>query len=465
MEDYNRDHFLISQSSSIEEALVKIELNALGFIMTFDQNSKIVGLATDGDIRRALLNEISLKDTISKCTNSDFIRASKDTPREHLIKQLDNKIHFIPLLDDDDLLVSIATRDHLPLRKEEAIYIRSRAPVRVSFGGGGSDLTHYFSDASGAVVNAAISIYSHATMRVRDDLKITIESFDLNKTIKAENLKEILKNKEELGLIKSVLKVVDPKFGFDLYLNSDFQIGSGLGGSATVCAAILGCFNILRQDQWDNYELAEIAFEAERLHLGIAGGWQDQYAAVFGGFNFIEFGMDQNVIHPIRLNKEIQMELEESLVLCSTGISHDSGNIHKNQKETMSSELIKIQVGKNVDLAYKTRNLLLRGRLSEFGKCLDSAWKLKRNFSEMISNDRIDSIYDGALKNGAIGGKLLGAGGGGFFIFYVPPFKKFNLIDYLVSQDLEIQPFRFEPEGLQYWASRENKTTKLFKEI
>ena len=118
-----------------------------------------------------------------------------------------------------------------------------------------------------------------------------------------------------------------------------------------------------------------------------------------------------------------------------------------------------------LDLAYKTRNLLLRGRLSEFGKCLDSAWKLKRNFSEMISNDRIDSIYDGALKNGAIGGKLLGAGGGGFFIFYVPPFKKFNLIDYLVSQDLEIQPFRFEPEGLQYWASRENKTTKLFKEI
>jgi D-glycero-alpha-D-manno-heptose-7-phosphate kinase len=465
MEYYNKDNFLISESSSIKEALVKIELNALGFIMTFDQNSKIVGLATDGDIRRALLNGISLKDTISKCTNSDFIRASKDTPRENLIKQLDNKIHFIPLLDDDDLLVSIATRDHLPLRKEEAIYIRSRAPVRVSFGGGGSDLTHYFSDASGAVVNAAISIYSHATMRVRDDLKITIESFDLNKTIKAENLKEILKNKEELGLIKSVLKVVDPKFGFDLYLNSDFQIGSGLGGSATVCAAILGCFNILRQDQWDNYELAEIAFEAERLHLGIAGGWQDQYAAVFGGFNFIEFGMDQNVIHPIRLNKEIQMELEESLVLCSTGISHDSGNIHKNQKETMSSELIKIQVGKNVDLAYKTRNLLLRGRLSEFGKCLDSAWKLKRNFSEMISNDRIDSIYDGALKNGAIGGKLLGAGGGGFFIFYVPPFKKFNLIDYLVSQDLEIQPFRFEPEGLQYWASRENKTTKLFKEI
>ena len=211
--------------------------------------------------------------------------------------------------------------------------------------------------------------------------------------------------------------------------------------------------------------MAEIACEDERLHLGIAGGWQEQYAAVFCGFNFIEFGMDQNVIHPIRLNKEIQMELEESLVLCSTGISHDSGDIHKNQKETMSSELIKIQVGKNVDLAYKTRNLLLRGRLSEFGKCLDSAWKLKRNFSEMISNDRIDSIYDGALKNGAIGGKLLGAGGGGFYIIYVPPFKKFNLIDYLVSQDLEIQPFRFEPEGLQYWASRENKTTKLFKEI
>ena len=403
MKDYKKGHFLISESSSVEEALVKIELNALGFILTIDETNKVVGLATDGDIRRALLDGVSLKDYISKCANSEFVRAHNSTPRENIIKQLDNKIQFIPLLDDNGCLVSIATRDNLPVRKEESVYIRSRAPVRVSFGGGGSDLTHYFSDASGAVVNAAISIYSHATMHVRNDSKISINSLDLNKMVQAKNLEEILENNEELGLIKSVLKVVNPKFGFDLYINSDFKVGSGLGGSATVCAAILGCFNILRRDQWDYYELAEIAFEAERLHLGIAGGWQDQYASVFGGFNFIEFGMDQNIIHPIKMNNDILLELEESLILCDTGISHHSGNIHQNQKDTMNSENIKKQVDRNVKLAYETRNHLIRGNLYEFGKCLDLAWNLKKNFSQMISSEKINSIYDGALENGAIG--------------------------------------------------------------
>ena len=229
MKDYKKGHFLISESSSVEEALVKIELNALGFILTIDETNKVVGLATDGDIRRALLDGVSLKDYISKCANSEFVRAHNSTPRENIIKQLDNKIQFIPLLDDNGCLVSIATRDNLPVRKEESVYIRSRAPVRVSFGGGGSDLTHYFSDASGAVVNAAISIYSHATMHVRNDSKISINSLDLNKMVQAKNLEEILENNEELGLIKSVLKVVNPKFGFDLYINSDFKVGSGLG--------------------------------------------------------------------------------------------------------------------------------------------------------------------------------------------------------------------------------------------
>jgi D-glycero-alpha-D-manno-heptose-7-phosphate kinase len=110
----------------------------------------------------------------------------------------------------------------------------------------------------------------------------------------------------------------------------------------------------------------------------------------------------------------------------------------------------------NVELSYATRNYLLRGELSKFGECLDSAWKLKRNFSSMISNEYLDAIYDGALKNGASGGKLLGAGGGGFFLFYVPPFKKHTLMSYLKSQNLRLQPFRFEPDGLKTWKSRES---------
>ena len=331
----------------------------------------------------------------------------------------------------------------------------------MSFGGGGSDLTNYFRDEAGAVINAAISIYSHGVMRIREDSKIKINSLDLGATLVAEDLDDAISQKGPFGLIQSLLHVVRPAYGFELCLHSDFPVGSGLGGSATISAAVLGCFNMLRRDQWNQYEIAEIAFQAERLHLGIAGGWQDQYAAVFGGFNFIEFHSDENIVNPIRVQPDIAIELEESLILCDTGITHHSGNIHDNQKETMSSKSIRKMVQENVKLSYATRNYLLRGELDKFGKCLDEAWKLKKNFSSLITNDHIDSIYNGALKNGAFGGKLLGAGGGGYFLFYVSPFEKLRLMDYLGSKKLRTQPFRFEPEGLRAWVSREKVSSSV----
>ena len=155
------------------------------------------------------------------------------------------------------------------------------------------------------------------------------------------------------------------------------------------------------------------------------------------------------------MQSDITLELEESLVLCDTGIDHHSGNIHDDQKKVMSSESVLKMVKENVELTYLTRKYLLKGDLVKFGECLDTAWRLKRNFSSMITNDHIDALYEGALENGALGGKLLGAGGGGFFIFYVLPFKKNALISYLKSKNLAIQPFRFEPDGLKTWMCRE----------
>ena len=348
----------------------------------------------------------------------------------------------------------IACNEYLPLSDEQDVYIRARAPVRISFGGGGSDLTHYFKATSGAVINAAISVYSHAVMRIRSDNKIIISSRDLNETLSANNLDEALKYKGKLGLIQSILHVVQPAYGFELLLDSDFSVGSGLGGSATLSAAVLGCFNKVRKDPCNQHELAEIAFQAERLHLGVAGGWQDQYASVFGGFNFIEFHADENIVNPIRVHPNIVSDLEESLVLCDTGLNHNSGDIHEDQRSTISSSTVNEMVKQNVKLTYGIRNHLLRGNLDKFGECLDTAWKFKRNFSKMISNNYIDEIYNGAMQNGAWGGKLLGAGGGGFFIFYTRPFTKFRLLDYLKSRNLTVQKFTFDHEGLKTWLSR-----------
>jgi len=451
---FDLDKCIVDEHASVREALKQVDENHYGFVFSQNMNGQITGLATDGDIRRGLINGITLDDSILSCANPDFLWASIDSPREQLIKQLDSHTQFIPVFDKDRKLQYIVSKDFIPLSDEQDVYIRSRAPVRVSFGGGGSDLTHYFNAATGAVINAAISLYSHCVMRVRSDSKILIISQDLEATLTADNLDDALAQEGPFELILSILHVVQPKFGFELSLNSDFSVGSGLGGSATISAVVLGCFNKVRKDQWNQYELAEIAFQAERLRLGVAGGWQDQYASVFGGFNFIEFHAKENIVNQIRVHPDVVLELEESLVLCDTGVGHHSGNIHKDQKETMSSVAVKEMVNANVKLTYRIRNHLFRGNLEKFGECLDAGWQLKRNFSKMISNEHIDAIYNGALENGALGGKLLGAGGGGYFIFYVRPFEKFRLLDYLKSKNIAVQNFRFEQDGLKTWSSR-----------
>jgi D-glycero-alpha-D-manno-heptose-7-phosphate kinase len=450
------DNFVIHEISPIREALLRISANQNGLIMTINSSGAVVGLATDGDIRGKLIEGASLDDMVGSCANPNFVWADEATPREMLLKQLDHNIRAIPLLNTDRQLIGVVTRDHLPVQIEKSVYARARAPVRISFGGGGSDVTHYFVGLGGAVINATISLYSHATLRIRDDQRIVINSMDLKETLYADDLADILNQGGRFGLIQSLLKVIHPNFGFELFLHSDFPINSGLGGSAVVSAAILGCFNQFRRDQWDQHELAELAFQAERLYLGVAGGWQDQYATVFGGFNFMEFQMDQNIVHPLRIHQNTLLELEESLILCDTGTTHDSGGIHQDQRRQMQQQDIRQQVQNNVELTYQMRNHLLRGRLQDFGQMLHDGWQIKRQLSSKISNSRLDQVYAGALDHGALGGKLLGAGGGGFFLFYVPPFRKHHLITHLADQGLKVHPFRFEQQGLQAWTVRES---------
>ena len=451
------EKFLINQKESILNALKKIESNHYGIIIAQDDDNKVTGVATDGDIRRKLLEKVSMKDSISNCLNKKFISSNENTPREFLLKQLDHNIRIIPVLDSQKNLISIVTRDYFPVLKQKKIFARAKSPVRVSFGGGGSDISAFFYKNKGAVINSTISIYSHATLKVRNDNKIYLHSLDLNDNLKFNDIEELLKYEGSFSLIKCVIMAIKPDFGFELFIHSDYPMSSGLGGSATVTAAILGCFNQFRTDKWDQYEIAELAFQAERLHLGVSGGWQDQYATVFGGLNFIEFNKDQNIINPIRLTEEVLLELEESLVLCYTGLTHDSGNIHNDQKKQTNKVDVKARISSNVKLTYDMRDNLLKGRLMDFGKNLHKAWMNKKSFSNKISNSALDEIYDGAIKNGAVGGKLLGAGGGGYFLFYVPPFKVHNLLKWLKNKNLNNTTFKFENNGLKSWTVREKK--------
>ena len=449
------EEFKINETASIKEAINKIEKNQKGFILIENNQKQIKGVLTDGDILRNLSGNIKMGTQVKLCANSKFIKGYLDTPRELLLKKLTDYIKFIPILDKNDKLLDIFFRDYIPLNKEEKVYARSKSPVRISFGGGGSDTYSFFKNEIGAVINATISLYSHSLLKLRLDNKIHIQSDDLNDSITLNNIGELKKYNGKFNLIKSVIQTINPSFGFELYLDSDYPMSSGLGGSAAVLSSVIGCFNEFRNDKWDRYEIAEIAFQAERLLLNIEGGWQDQYATVFGGLNFMEFQSKKNIINPLRLNPTTSLQLEESLILCYTRTTHDSGLIHSDQKQTSKSIDIKKRIRSNVNLTYKMKDYLLRGKLFEFGKCIDRAWKNKRIFSSHISNDYLDKIYHGAMENGAIGGKLLGAGGGGYFLFYAPSKNRIKLKNWIEKNKLDYVPIVFENKGLESWKIKE----------
>tara|TARA_E500000331_G_scaffold294439_1_gene292194 strand:+ start:1754 stop:3115 length:1362 start_codon:yes stop_codon:yes gene_type:complete len=449
--------FLVKESSTIKQCLLGIDQNEYGIIFIINTNDEVIGVATDGDIRSHLLKGANLEDPIIGVYNPNFIWANTETKREAILKRLDKDIKAIPMLDKNRKLIDVVTRDYIPINSEKKIFTRSRAPVRITFSGGGSDLTHYFSSQDGAVINTTISLYSHASLKIRDDKRIKIHSLDLGDIFEANNLQEALEKGNDFALFKSLLKAIKPNFGFDLLVYSDFPMGSGLGGSSVVSAAVLGCFNELRQDKWDLYEISELAFQAERLHMEISGGWQDQYATVFGGFNFMEFRSGSNIINPLRISKDTILELEESLLLFRASEDRllEGDVIHKKQKKDMQSQDVRNKVKSAVNICYEMKDHLLKNRLLHFGELLDKAWKLKRKFSSDISNPKLDNIYQHAISHGALGGKLLGAGGGGYFIFFVKPFDKLKLIEAMKNIGLYHTPFQFDHDGMKSWSVRD----------
>lgn len=453
MAKFDTTGFVIDKSATVKDALVAIEANRHGLVFACDVNKIVVGILTDGDIRRALLSGLDLESEVSSVVNREFVFASEATPREQLLKMLDWRVKAIPILKSG-VLVDLVTRDHFPASDEGKVFVRSRAPVRISFGGGGSDVTHFFQAQKGAVLNAAVSLYAHATLWPRDDGKIHISSGDLDAEFNADNLAEATSNMGEFGLFQALLLVVRPSFGFDLHVYSDFGVGSGLGGSASVAVAVLGCFNALRNDQWTRYEIAELAFQAERLHMNVSGGWQDQYAAAFGGINFMEFKSNRNSVTPLAIDGQIISELGQSLILCNTGIKHSSGNIHDDQKKEMAKDEKIELVKQNVKLTQDLKESLVAGDLISIGSLMNKAWSIKRQLSSKISSPQIDYCYEEIIASGALGGKLLGAGGGGYFLFFVAGDRQLSVRKRIVELGLDIQPFSFDREGLSVWKVR-----------
>lgn len=337
--------------------------------------------------------------------------------------------------------------------------IRAKAPLRLGLAGGGTDVSPYCDMYGGAILNATINLYAYATIEPRTDGKIVLESIDQKQCLEYDSLSS-LPIDGTLDLLKGSYNRIVAEFNdsrplsFKLSTFVDAPPGSGLGSSSTLVVAIVGAFAEWLRLPLGEYDIASLAYQIERKDLAISGGKQDQYAATFGGFNYMEFyDNDKVVVNPLRIKKDIINELEMNLLLYYTGVSRYSSAIIedqiKNVEEKNTQSLDSMHSLKQQAVLMK--EALLRGELNKIGEILDFGWQNKKKMAQSITNPLIEDIYQCAKDSGALGGKISGAGGGGFMMLFVPNTSRYKVMNALSKFGGYFTRFQFVESGLEPW--------------
>ena len=338
---------------------------------------------------------------------------------------------------------------------------RAKAPLRVSFAGGGTDVAPFPEREGGLVLNATINRYAYGTLRPRRDDQIQIESVDFGETARF-GFDDAMAFDGKLDLVKAAIRRLAQREegtgGFDLFLHSNAPPGSGLGSSSTMMVALIGLLKEFKNLPLTDYEIAQLAFDVERVDLGLKGGLQDQYAATFGGFNFLELHGDHVVVNPLRIPHDTLMELEHNLLLAYTGRTRQGDHIIEDQTKRFETSDEEATAGLRMqkDLAVSMKNALLKRKLPEFADLLHESWQAKKRMSDRITSDYIDEMYDEGRKAGALGGKVTGAGGGGYMLFYCRYDRKHRVADRLNELGATVTEFAFEPKGMRTWRADEH---------
>ena len=335
--------------------------------------------------------------------------------------------------------------------------IRSKAPLRLGLAGGGTDVSPYSDLYGGAILNATINMFAYTTLEPTDDGKMVFESPD-RKLREEYDSAECVDTDGFFVLHKGVYNRIVRQFthqplSFRIASYVDVPPGSGLGTSSTLVVSILGAFVEWLKLPLGEYDIARLAYEIERVDLGMSGGKQDQYAATFGGFNFMEFYKENVIVNPLRIRNRYADELAHNLVLYYTDTSHVSAEIIEEQQKNVrakNSQSIEA-MHKLKEQAVQMKEALLRGNIDRIGEILDFGWRYKKQMASSITNPRIDGIYNAAKEAGASGGKISGAGGGGFMFFYCPGVTRYAVVEALQRFGGKAKRYEFVNEGLKTW--------------
>jgi D-glycero-alpha-D-manno-heptose-7-phosphate kinase len=334
---------------------------------------------------------------------------------------------------------------------------RSKAPLRIGLAGGGTDVSPYSDLYGGAILNATVSLYAYANIELIPEKIIQLQALDRHEKQEFP-WNAALPIDGKLDLLKGVYNRIQKdhgmaETGFRLSTFVDAPAGSGLGTSSTLVVAIVGAFAEMLRLPLGEYDIAQLAYDIERNDLKMAGGKQDQYAATFGGVNYMEFYGENVVVNPLRIKQQYLFELENNLVLYYTATSRESAKIIEKQSQNVVSKK-----EKSIDAMHQLKHqaqlmkeALLKGRLHEIGEILDFGFQQKKQMAEGISNTLMDEIYEAAKKAGATGGKISGAGGGGFMTFYCPANTKYSVIEGLSKFGGFVKNYQFVDHGLTGW--------------
>ena len=330
--------------------------------------------------------------------------------------------------------------------------IRARAPIRIDFAGGWTDVPPFSEQEGGAIINASINRYTYTTRVPRKDNSIRIISADFDTFLEVKDFK-LLEYDGNLDLIKAAIKVLNIDQGMDLYVRCDAPPGSGTGSSSSISVALIGMLNRLQKEKLSPHEIAKLGRKLELRELHIAGGKQDYYGSVLGGINYLEFEDPAVSNSPLKVSPDVIAELEKSLVLCYTGKSRLSGNIistvmnaYKKGEKKTTEALHNLK-----RIAHDMKSALLTGDLDEFGKLLDENWKNQKQLDDSVTNDNIEKLFDVAYEAGATGGKALGAGGGGCLLFFCDNNSEHKVRRALLDNEAQIIDFNFDFQGLMTW--------------
>lgn len=336
--------------------------------------------------------------------------------------------------------------------------VRARAPLRISFAGGGTDVPPYCDTFGGCVLNATIGMFAYCSIEVRNDHRMRFVALDNQQQVEMD-AGTLLKPEGTLALHKAVHRRIAAEFlgnaplPVTVMTSSDAPAGSGLGSSSTLVVAMIEAYRELLALPLNEYDVANLAYLIERVDVGQAGGRQDQYAATFGGINFIEFSAERSIVNPLRIRPATLTELEAMLVLYSTGISRESCRIIAEQTASLrSGDAVSLQAMHQIKHdTYVMKDALLHNDLCAFAATLGRSWQAKQRIAAGITNAEINRIHDLAIAAGALSGKVSGAGGGGFLFFMVPPERRPHLLRTLSREPGTTTTCCLTKGGAQAW--------------